>query len=88
METLSTPTSNINNIKDSSSSSGEEENDFIGEKKFFATGSYVNNDPDVFGQVIEEPHVNLRVNHPQQADEFGLLTQLLYRQNAQNQDTR
>ena len=87
METLSTPPSNINNIKDSSSSQ-EGENDFIGEKKFFATGSYVNNDPDVFGQVIEEPHVNLRVNHPQQADEFGLLTQLLYRQNAQNQDTR
>ena len=37
------------------------ENDgFVGEKHFFATGSYVNNDPDVFGQVIEEPHTNLR----------------------------
>ena len=81
MEMLSTPPSN--NVKESL-----EEDDFLGEKKFFATGSYVNNDPDVFGQVIEEPHVNLRVNHPQQADEFGLLTQLLYRQNAQNQDTR
>jgi len=80
MEMLSTPPSN--NVKESL-----EEDDFLGEKKFFATGSYVNNDPDVFGQVIEEPHANLRVNHPQQADEFGLLTQLLYRQNAQNQDT-
>lgn len=59
------------------------EDDYVGQQTFFATGeSYRDNGPDVFGAVVHEAqpkHVGTMVGSSQ-ADEFGLLTSILYRQ--------
>ena len=59
------------------------DDDYVGQQTFFATGeSFRDNGPDVFGAVVHEAqpkHVGTLVGSSQ-ADEFGLLTSILYRQ--------
>ena len=71
--------------------SDDEDDDYVGQQQFFATGPYDQEheqQPDVYGAVIQEPRNNPAGKVGQgHADEFGLLTQILYRKPAQDNDT-
>lgn len=58
-----------------------------GEKRFYAGSGpshYQDNEPDVYGAIIEDPRNNPAKSNLNSADEFGLLTSLLYRQSSQD----
>ena len=70
-------------LKSTTETSALPDDDYVGQQTFYATGdTFRDNGPDVYGAVVHEAQpkqtgVYVGTN---QADEFGLLTSILYRQ--------